>query len=181
MKLPGRSWPTAGVPSIWPMSVIGWPVGPSTGVRVAGLIRTVGTVLKNGTAPGLVGSVPTTMPAPGGDQLVQQRVVCGGEGGDRCQTGGRAVGGRSEEVIAADPDEDEGRFLRDDGIDLGDRSAQDELRQLLHATCRFGDGARHGEGIRDVCTGDADVVERTAEGRVQRRSLEPAALAMTGG
>src|SRR5216684_2308078 len=46
------------------MSVIGLPVGPSTGERVAGLISTVGTVLKNGTAPGLVGSVPTTMPAP---------------------------------------------------------------------------------------------------------------------
>src|SRR5258706_6124691 len=46
------------------MSVIGWPVGPRTGERVAGLIRTVGTVLKNGTAPGLVGSVPTTTPAP---------------------------------------------------------------------------------------------------------------------
>src|SRR5580765_7879766 len=47
------------------MSVIGCPVGPRTGVRVAGLIRTVGTVLKNGTAAGFVGSVPTTMPAPG--------------------------------------------------------------------------------------------------------------------
>src|SRR5258708_6282927 len=46
------------------MSVIGLPVGPSTGERVAGLIRTVGTVLKKGTAPGLVGSVPTTTPAP---------------------------------------------------------------------------------------------------------------------
>src|SRR3954447_26453910 len=63
-KLPGASWPTPGAASIWPTSVIGCPVGPRTGVRVAGLMRTVGTVLKNGTAAGFVGSVPTTTPAP---------------------------------------------------------------------------------------------------------------------
>ena len=59
---------------------------------------------------------------------------------------------------------------RSDRIDLAHRSAQDEPRQLLHASGRRGDGAGHVERIRDVRTRDADVVEGTAEGRIQRRS-----------